>query len=185
MFTIDIEQFTPKFILADKNGYALARALEAGLNRMNAIVKQGVDCLSDYNTMPEWRLDELAWEYNILYDYNAEIATKREWIANATQFYNLYGTPRGIVQYLEAVFDTVNLEEWWQYNADPFHFRVTVTGEWSETADDWAKKAVAMTQNVRSVLDNIIFNSGGATIPLKVAAAIAGIDIADEITMLE
>lgn len=184
MFTVNIEKMVPRFILNDTNGHAIAKAIEAALQKLNDAALEGLKCIADYETMPEWRLDELAWEYDILYDYNAEIATKREWIANAIQFYNLHGTPRGIVKYLEAVFDTVNLEEWWQYGGDPYHFRVTVTGEWSEAADDWAKRAVAETQNVRSVLDNIIFNSGGAEIPLYVAAAVTGIDITDEVQML-
>ena len=78
----------------------------------------------------------------------------------------------------------LSLEEWFEYGADPFYFRVTVTGEWSDEVDDWAKKSIARVKNVRSVLDTIIFNSGGATIPLNVAAAVCGIEITDEVQML-
>ena len=63
-------------------------------------------------------------------------------------------------------------------------FRVTVTGEWSQANDDWAKKSIESVKNVRSVLDTIIFNSGGATIPLNIAAAVCGIEIEDEAQML-
>ena len=66
----------------------------------------------------------------------------------------------------------------------PYHFRVTVTGEWSQANDDWAKKSIESVKNVRSVLDTIIFNSGGATIPLNIAAAVCGIEIEDEAQML-
>ena len=184
MFTFNIERWLPKFLLNDKNGYALAKAIEVALQTMNNVVAQGMACISDIDTMPEWRLDELAWEYNCLYDYNADVATKREWIKNANRFFLTFGTPAGVKQYLKGVFDSVDLEEHAAYGADPFHFRVIVTGEWSQASDDWAKKAVAATQNVRSILDNIIFNSGGATIPLYVAAAVCGIEITDEVQML-
>ena len=183
MFTFNIEQWVPKFILNDKNGYAIAKAIEAAMQTMNDTVAEGLACIIDFDTMPEWRLDELAWEYNCLYDYNASIETKRNWIKNASRFYLTYGTPAGIVQYLQGVYGSVNVEEAAQYGADPYHFRVIVTGEWSQASDAWAQKAVEATKNVRSVLDNIIFNSGGVTIPLKVAAAVCGIDITDSAIM--
>ena len=36
MFQVDITKWVPKFLLADKNGYAIAKAMEAGLQYMNA-----------------------------------------------------------------------------------------------------------------------------------------------------
>ena len=182
--TFDIKRLVPRFIYADRNGYALSKAIERAFEYVAEKVEEGLAILKDPDEMPEWRLDELAEDYNILYDYTAEIEVKRNWIKNAMDFYSIYGTPAGIVQYLQAVFDTVTLEESWEYGADPFHFRVTVTGEWSSEVDEWAKKSIERAKNVRSVLDTIIFNSGGAEIPLNVAAAVCGLDITDEVQML-
>lgn len=185
MFTFNIEQWVPKFILNDQNGYAIAKAIEVAMRKMDEVVSDGLACLYDFDTMPEWRLDELAWETNCLYDYDADIDTKREWIKNASRFYLTFGTPAGIIQYLEGMFGTVSVEEAGQYGADPYHFRVVVTGEWSEKNDAWSRKAVEATKNVRSILDNILFNSGGASIKLNVAAAVCGIDIKETVTILE
>ncbi len=184
MFKFNVERYIPKFLLDDKNGFALAKAIEVAMQRMNDTIKQGIDCLHDYDTMPEWRLDELAWETNCLYDYNASIETKREWIKNAAEYYAKYGTVAATIKYLEGVFDSVTVEEWWEYGGDPCHFRVIVTGEWSDVADEWAKKAIAEVQNVRSVLDNIIFNAGSVVIDLSVAAAACGVDIEDTAVMM-
>ena len=155
MFTIDIRQFTPRFILNDRNGYALAKAIEAGLNRMNAIIKEGVDCVTDYDSMPEWRLDEMAWETMCLYDYNADIETKRDWIKNAIPYYRLYGTPNALYKYLSGYFEGIELEENWVYDGAPFHFRVNVEGEWTPENEAWARRAIAAAKNVRSVLDSL------------------------------
>lgn len=182
--TFDIKRLVPRYIYNDKNGYAICKAIERAFQYVAEKVEDGLAILQDPDEMPEWRLDQLAKDYNILYDYTADIEVKRNWIKNATEYYSIYGTAAGIIKYLEAVFDTVSLEEWFEYGADPFHFRVTVTGEWSDEVDDWAKKSIARVKNVRSVLDTIIYNSGGATIPLNVAAAICGIEITDEIQML-
>lgn len=181
----DIKRLVPRFLYDDKNGYAMCMAIQAAFEYVAEKVEEGIAILQDPDRMPEWRLDEMAEEYNILYDYHADIEVKRDWIKNARKSYGLYGKAAGVVQYLEAAFDTVNLEESWEYGGDPFHFRVTVTGEWSEENDEWAKKAVEKAKNVRSVLDNIIFSSGGTETTVKVAAAVCGIDVKETVTVLE
>lgn len=172
VFTFDVEKYVPKFILGDKNGYAVAKAIETAMQKMNAIVKQSLDCLLDYDTMPEWRLDELAWELNCLYDFNASIETKREWIKNATPYYRLFGTPQAVYKYLAGYFDDVELEENWQYGGDPFHFRITVDGKWVDENEAWARKAIAAAKNVRSVLDSL---AAGAFCEIVVDAEEAGV----------
>lgn len=159
MFTFDITKWVPRFLLNDKNGYALAKAIEAALQMMNDIIDQGVNCLTDYETMPEWRLDELAWELNCLYDYHADVETKRQWIINAIPYYRLYGTPEAIYKYIGSYFDAIDLEEFWVYNGDPFHFRVMVDGEWTPENEAWARKAIDKAKNVRSVLDALAIGS--------------------------
>lgn len=159
MFTFDVTRNVPRFLLQDKNGYAVAKAIEAGIQAMNDTVNQGVHCIYDYDTMPEWRLDELAWETNCLYDYNADIATKRQWIKNAIPLYRLFGTPQAVYQYIASYFGGMDLEENWQYNGQPYHFRVTVEGEWTPENEAWARKAIASAKNVRSVLDSLRIGS--------------------------
>ena len=184
MFEFDIRQIFPRFILADRNGFALARAIEAALVYFLEKCQDGLDCVLDPDTMPEWRLDELAWEFNILYDYNADVETKRGWIKNARDFYAIYGTAEGIVQYLEAAFNHATVEEWFEYGGDPFHFRVVATGEWSEEAEAWARKSIEAVKNVRSVLDTITFNVGNVSVPLLTLMAPFSMDITDEAQMI-
>ena len=159
MFPFFAESWVPKFILNDQNGYALAKAIEVALQSMNNTVETGVKLITDVDTMPEWRLDELAWEYNILYDYTQDVETKREWIKNARSLYSIYGTAKIIKTYLEAVFgeNTVAVEEWNQYGGDPYHFRVVVNAEDTTANRDWAENAIAKVKNVRSILDTITF----------------------------
>ena len=182
MFDFDVRDLFPNFLLADKNGYAMAKAIEAGLKYFLKTCRQGLDCIQNPDEMPEWRLDEMAWEYNILYDYSADIETKRNWIKNALQFYSLYGTAEGIVKYLEAAFDSASVEEWWEYGGEPYHFRVNATGEWSEEAEAWAMKSINAVKNVRSVLDTITFNTGEAATQLATAAAAYCVEIKLELT---
>ena len=118
--------------------------------------------------MPEWRLDELAWELNCLYDFSSDIEYKRRWIVNAIPYYRLYGTPQALVNYVGNRFDGVALEEAAAYGGDPFHFRLTLDGEWTRENIAWAKKAVEDAKNVRSVLDSM---RAGSTSHLALAAS--------------
>lgn len=155
MFRVDIGRWVPKFILNDKNGYALAKAIEAALNSMNANIRKAVGVLLYVDEMPEWRLDELAEELDCLYDYDADIESKRIWIKNAIPYYRIYGTPNAIKQFLNGYFDSVEVEENWNYGGEPFHFRVTVEEEWNPSNEEWARKAIERAKNVRSVLDSL------------------------------
>lgn len=160
MIDFTIHQLFPDFILADKNGYAMANAIERALQIMCSTIQTGIDNLQDIDKMPEWRLDEMAWELGCLYDHNANIETKRRWVKDATPLYAALGTPQAIYNFLEGFFEQVELEEHWQYHGEPFHFRVTVSGEWNDANETWLRRAIEASKNVRSVLDNIALGSG-------------------------
>lgn len=155
MFTFEVKDWVPQFILDDKNGYAIAKAIEAAMQYLNTTILQSVDQFTEVEDMPEWRLDELAWETNCLYDYNADVETKRRWIINAIPYYRLYGTPKAIYNYIGSYFDSAEVEENWIYNGEPYHFRVIVDGEWNPSNEEWARKAIERAKNVRSVLDSL------------------------------
>ena len=155
MITYDIYQLFPKFILRDKNGYAMAKAIKAALDYFLNKCQDGIDTVLNVDKMPEWRLDEMAWEYNVPYDYTARIEQKREWVRKAIPMYRILGTKEAILQYLEGYFGEVEVEENWQYSGDPFHFRVTVGGEWTPDTEDWATEAVNRVKSLRSILDDM------------------------------
>lgn len=158
MFTFDITKFLPKYILNDKTGYALAKAIGAAVQKMNDVISDGVKRVYDVDEMPEWRLDEMAWEYNIPYDYKADIEVKREWVRNVQTLARLYGTPDGITRYMAGYFDEAVIEEAWEYGGQPFHFRMQFPDGWTPDKVAWATKAINMVKNVRSVLDSYTFN---------------------------
>ncbi len=152
--TFDIERLVPKYIMQDRNGRALAKAIEAGMKYVAKKAEDGLDIITDPDKMPEWRLDEMAQEYGIPFDFTASISQKRQWIKNAIPMYRILGTKQAIKQYLDGYFGEVEVEESWEYSGDPFHFRVTVGGEWTPATEAWARKAIRQTKPVRSTLDD-------------------------------
>lgn len=177
MIDFDIRWIFPRFLINDQEGFAMCKALEAGLRDYLDIIQGAVDVWGNVSAMPEWRLDELAWEYNCPYDYFASVDKKRKWIAEAYELARLQGTPAAIVKYLEGYFDGVDVQSADHYQADPYHFRVVVAGEQTAESSAWAQKAIATVKNVRSLLDSVTYNGGTSSANHYTHAGIAGISI--------
>ena len=155
--SFNVERLIPRAMLRDKDGYALAKAIERAFEIVDEAVQTGIDIIQDPEKMPEWRLDELAQELGCLYDYSAPVEKKRYWVRNATELYNIYGTPQAIASFLEGSFAGVDVEEFWRYSGgQPYHFNVVITGaEFDAERIAWVRKVVDRVKNVRSVLDNV------------------------------
>lgn len=171
MADLMIDRLFPRFLLDDPEGYAVAKALEAMLQYAAECIETGVDTVINVDKMPEWRLDQMAWESNALYDYTATVDAKRAWVKSFYPVFEMLGTPAAIMHFLQGYFENVVVEEWHQYGGEPYHFRVSASGMVSSDAEAWARKAIAWAKNVRSVLDGItIYRETGIVLhaePLK------------------
>lgn len=157
---INIERLLPRHILNDRNGYAMAKAIEHAFQAIADAAERGLEIIHDPQKMPKWRLDEYANELNCLYDYDGTLEQKRYWIEYAVYLYTVYGTPQAIYNFLEGYFQNIQVEENWEYGGEPFHFRVTISGGGYDAAKiAWAQKAILSVKNVRSVLDDVTFDS--------------------------
>lgn len=165
MIDFRIEEMVPGFLLADKNGYAMAKALEALMRAVDAAVGAGIEIIGNTENMPEWRLDELAWEYDMgWYDYRADVASKREQISGLMDYYNRMGTPDAVKKAIEDCFGAGTLEEWFEYSGTPGHFRATTTGE--AVGIDNLKKFLAILGAVKplhTALDTVSYNGATGT----------------------
>ena len=185
MFTVDTKKLVPRFILRDKNGYALAMAIQAGLQAMNDAVEQGLELLSDFDSMPEWRLDELAWEQAIgWYDFGADVEEKRRIVRAFAESYIHLGTPLAVREAVTAILGDGWIEEWYQYGGQPYHYRLLIHPDSvSPQALARLRQRVRDAQNARSVLDTIgAQDTGGATAWAAAAAAAMEIRISARAT---
>ena len=170
MMTYDIRDFFPHFLTEDPTGYAMCKALEAGMNDFLAIVEQGVKMIDDASAMPEWRLDEVAWELGLPFNYKAEVEAKRAWIAEALKKTVRLGTVEAVKQYANGIFGKATIEENWQYSGSVYHYRVTANSQTRQAnAEELFREAMRKAANARSVLDTIAYSVFGSA-KLKLAA---------------
>lgn len=148
MMEPDKERLFPRFLLDDLTGNAMAEAVAKGLEYFCRVVDDGIGQLADPDRMTEKRLDELAGEYGIYYDYGAELETKRELIRNAYRDYAAYGTKWAVKKYSGAYLKDAEVIE--SKDGLAHAFWVSSSAAISEDAARMAADAIEATKNVRS-----------------------------------
>ncbi len=109
--------------------------------------------------LEEWVLDYLALELRApLYEDGFAVEVKRKLIAGALSFYTKLGTPSTINWVTRTIFGGSQLQEWFEYGGEPYHFRMAVTlGEDEFTGEKNSKMRdmINACKNLRSHLDAI------------------------------
>ena len=110
-------------------------------------------------TMPEWLLDYMAGELRTpSYDENYSLKTKRALIQGSLLFYTQMGTPAAVNRIIETIFETGYIEEWYEYDGDPHHFRAYVGdgGEVGPGELEEFRRVLSSVKRLSSWLDDII-----------------------------
>ena len=108
-------------------------------------------------------LDELAFQMHAdWYDSTASNEIKRNLIKNALKVHRYRGTPYAVEQVVQDYFGDGYVEEWFEYDGNPYMFRVVTSNAsvTSELANQFAM-AVNSVKNIRSHLEEIIINISG------------------------
>lgn len=111
------------------------------------------------STMPEWLLDYMAVELRTpSYDENYSLNTKRALIQGSLLFYSQMGTPAAVNRIIETIFQTGYIEEWYEYDGDPHHFRAYVGdgGEVGPGELEEFRRVLSSVKRLSSWLDDII-----------------------------
>lgn len=174
MEKVDIERLIPAFIMKDRNGRALARAMETMLEMFRESIAAGMDAAMNPDRMPEWRLDEVAREENIFwYDFNADISAKREIVKNASRTYAMLGTKAGAQQAARDWCRDARIEEWFEYGGEAAHYRIhTREARATEKAAGMAR-SVETVKRLSAVLDGVYIQHEPARAQLYAGVAMS------------
>ena len=160
----------PGALMNDAAVQGLAAAVNSLIKAPGARIKTArvwdqIDRLTDA------QLDELAYELDIdWYDKDLPLENKRALVKSADLVHSRRGTKWAVEQVLIDTFGSGTVKEWYDYNGQPFHFRVS-TDYPLETQDiiEQFRKAVAVAKPCR-------FAHSGATSAFTATASI-GVDI--------
>lgn len=124
---LEFVRLLPQFMREDP----AVRGLAAGIDSIVPALAERLETLSTWDCLdklPEAELDELAWELNIpWYNYGASVDIKRNVIRDSDQVYQRLGTKWAVEKVINTYFGDGYIEEWFQYDGEPGHFRVFST----------------------------------------------------------
>lgn len=122
--TLEFKRLLPSFMRGD----LAVSGLSDGLDEIVHGLAKSVKLLTTWDhiaDLSEDELDALAWELNILwYDTGATLDTKRDLILNSDQVHMRLGTKWAVESVIESYFGDGYIQEWFEYDGDPGHFRV-------------------------------------------------------------
>jgi phage tail P2-like protein len=147
----------PANLQGDKNIEAICSAIDKVFSLENDISKLLVYLIDQ---VEESALPFLAWQFHIEgYDQAQTIQEKRNLIKHAIELHRHKGTPYAIKKVFQALNLNANLQEWFDYNGEPYKFKVLVKSVIQD--EETYRKLIELIneyKNVRSWLDAIGFH---------------------------
>jgi len=113
-------------------------------------------------TCEEKLLPYLAQCWQVLYwDELWTVEQKRKFVADAREVHRHIGTPYALTKMFEALDIDAALIEWYEYQGEPYHFKLDLSLEAKAITPDILERLiryVKVYKNVRTVLDEIFIN---------------------------
>ena len=93
------------------------------------------------------------------YDYSLPLDKRRALVKNSIAWHRIKGTKGIVSEMVGTVWGGCDVEEWFEYDGQPYHFRVIniTASHVDEEVIRMVLKAIRLTKNVRSWLDEIWF----------------------------
>lgn len=155
-----LQRTLPSSIADDKNVKNIVKAIEPELRKINAFAEL-ILLLPRLDELSEDIVDVLAWQYHVdFYDYEADVSIKRNLVRNALAWHKIKGTPAAVEAVVGTVFTSGRVFEWWEYDAEPYHFEVRLIEEPCPNPSVIEKliRAIQETKNTRSWCDGLYFS---------------------------
>ena len=157
--SVSLIDILPPNLLADKQIYAAARALDDELQKITAATRNAL-LLPRLDELSEEVIDLLAWQWHVdFYEPSMSIETKRQLVRESIAWHRIKGTKAAVEKMTQTVFKGGVVTEWFEYGGEPYHFRIDLLTAPNITQDDTARllAVVNAAKNVRSVLDELRF----------------------------
>ena len=154
-----IKSTLPSSISQDKTVQNICDAISLKVQELNRHAEL-VLLLPRLDDLSEALIDELAWQYHVdFYNSASDISEKRALVKQAIAWHRRKGTPAAVEELCTTVFKSAQVREWYEYQGEPYHFRVEMIREALPDVSvlDSLTRAIFATKNTRSWLDGLCF----------------------------
>lgn len=159
IFEIDLIRKLPDSLKGSPKIRALASAIAMELQKVNAEIDKTI-IYARIDELPEEILDVLAYDLHVdWYDYEHPVEAKRAVIKDSVRVHKYLGTKYAVVTALSSLHPNSAIEEWFEYNGDPYYFRAIIDVTHSRAQADYytLTKAIEFYKSLRSHLEDIIY----------------------------
>ena len=138
----------------------IAEALDVQLQKVweeliNVVIYPRINEIED-----EKLLDLLAHQFHVEgWELTQTVEDKRRLIKNAVELHRFKGTPYAIKKVLEALGLSGDIKEWFQYNGEPYRFKIEISSPDKEITPQLREQLLRLVEeykNERSWLEEII-----------------------------
>ena len=147
----------PESLTRDPQIQACIEGLDEELRKLSNDIHETL-LISRIDELSEDILDLLAWQFHLDFYQPTElnIETKRQLIRESIADHRIRGTPAAVEKLLTTVFKNAQVKEWWEFDGNPYEFRIEQLGRSLATEQDYAdfEKALDVAKNVRSHLES-------------------------------
>lgn len=157
--SVSLIDILPPNLLADKQIYAAARALDDELQKITAATRNAL-LLPRLDELSEEVIDLLAWQWHVdFYEPSMSIETKRQLVRESIAWHRIKGTKAAVEKMAQTVFKGGVVTEWFEYGGEPYHFRIDVLNAPNMTEENRSRllAVVNTSKNTRSWLDELRF----------------------------
>lgn len=178
IFESDLLQALPAVLKNDETTLALASAIAKELHTLlnQTPIATLYPCI---DSLPEEILDIIAHDFKVdWYDCDYTLEQKRETIKDSWNVHRKLGTKYAVETAISAIYKDTAVQEWWEYNGDPYHFRLLLDATYEGVAPEKHQRVLDRVQyykNLRSVLEEVEYRiNAEGTATSHVGAAAAG-----------
>jgi phage tail P2-like protein len=177
IYSVSLLDLLPESLKQDQFVTALAEAVSLEMREISSEARKVLMYLF-IDELPEEVIDLLAWQDHVdFYEPDLPLGKKRELVGQAFSTHMSKGTPWAVDQVVSAAFDDSKVEEWFEYDGEPFYFRITTTDRMTDDkkySDIF--RAINAVKNLRSRLESITIRrdnqmglyAGGVVTNLKI-----------------
>ena len=150
----------PSVLKADSSTEALAEVTADAIVQRIDENQVGMVYIS-IDIQEEELLDILAKDFKVdWWSADSSLEEKRDILKKSWHVHRLLGTKAAVESAISSVYGSAHVEEWFEYDGEPYHFRVLIDSEETMADSDKLKTVISKIiyyKNLRSELDDINF----------------------------
>jgi phage tail P2-like protein len=157
--TTDFYETFPPALKRDENMAALGRLIAEELHITANEAEKNI-IYANIDTLSERWLDTLAYDLHVdWYDYDYPVEAKRAIIKDSVRVHQKLGTKAAVERALGGIHPLSEIEEWFDYNGEPYHFRIVLDTTKSRVSADYDEivRTVNIYKRLTAHLDGLYY----------------------------